>query len=125
MSSPRLDSCQGKALGILVLVFVAGAGSGIIGSHFFPSAPQVSAHGADDDAHDAALALQHLQEELGLNSEQEAQVKTVLDQCIMMEAELLSKIKVMKAEGRDRILMLLDNHQRQKFQAGLHQVSDQ
>ncbi len=123
MSSPRLDSIQGKALGILLLVFLAGAGSGILGSRAYQNTLQDQ---VDDPAgrwRDPVLALQHLQEELGLGSEQVTQVKTVLDDCIMMEAELLSKIKYMKVEGRDRILVLLDNQQRQKFLAVLHEVS--
>ena len=124
MSSPRLDSCQGKALGILLLIFLAGAGSGILGSRAFQNTPQADhSHGPTGGWHDPELALQHLQEELGLGSKQVTQVKTILDECIMMEAELLSKIKYMKAEGRDRILVLLDNQQRQKFQAVLHEVS--
>ena len=124
MSSPRLDSCQGKALGILLLVFLAGAGSGILGGRAYQNTPQVDqTHDPGGDWHDAELALEQLQEELSLGSEQVTQVKTVLDHCIMMEAELLSKIKYMKAEGRDRILVLLDNQQRQKFLAVLHEVS--
>ncbi len=124
MSSPRLDSCQGKALGILLLVFLAGTGSGIIGSYFYPSAPSPAATHDPIDIHDSALALEHLQDELDLDSEQVVQVKTILDECIMMEAEWLSKIKYMKAEGRDRILVLLDNQQRERFQSVLHEVSD-
>ena len=46
--------------------------------------------------HDPELALEHLQEELGLDSKQVTNVKTILDECIMMEAELLSNIKSMK-----------------------------
>jgi len=126
MSSPRLDSCQGKALGILLLVFLAGTGSGILGSRVYQITPQVDhAHDPTDGWHDPETALYQLQEELDLDSEQVTQVKTILDECIMMEAELLSKIKYMKAGGRDRILVLLDNQQRMKFQAVLHEVSNE
>lgn len=124
MSSPRLDSCQGKALGILMLVFLAGAGSGILVSRVYQNTPQVDlTHDPAGGWHDSELALEQLQEELGLDGEQVASVKTILDEHIMMEAELLSNIKYMKAEGLDRILVLLDNQQRQKFQAVLHEVS--
>ena len=124
MSSPRLDSCQGKALGILLLVFLAGAASGIFGGRAYQNTPQADhTHDPAGGWHDPELALEHLQEELGLDSKQVTNVKTILDECIMMEAELLSNIKSMKADGRDRILVLLDNQQRQKFQAVLHEVS--
>ena len=124
MSSPRLDSCQGKALGILLLVFLAGTGSGILGNLAYQDPPPADhTHGPTGGWHDSETALQQLQEELELDGGQVTQVKTVLDECIMMEAELLSKIKYMKAEGRDRILVLLDNQQRVKFQAVLHEVS--
>ena len=85
--------------------------------------PADHTHGPTGGWHDSETALQQLQEELELDGGQVTQVKTVLDECIMMEAELLSKIKYMKAEGRDRILVLLDNQQRVKFQAVLHEVS--
>ena len=90
----------------------------------YQNTPQADhTHDPAGNWHDPELALEHLQEELGLDSKQVTNVKTILDECIMMEAELLSNIKSMKADGRDRILVLLDNQQRQKFQAVLHEVS--
>ena len=126
MSSPRLDSCQGKALGILLLVFLVGAGSGILGSRAYQNTSAADhTHDPTGRWHDSETALQQLQEELGLDSGQVVQVRTILDEYIMMEAELLSQIKHMKTEGLNRILVLLNNQQRQKFQAVLHEVSDQ
>ena len=125
MTSPRLDSCQGKAVGILLLVFLAGTGSGILGNRVYQNTVQAEPiHDPSGDWHDSETALQQLQEELDLDGEQVTKVKTILDECIMMEAELLSKIKYIKADGRDRILVLLDNQQRVKFQDVLHEVSD-
>ena len=59
MADVRVDACRGKALTVLVLVFIGGAASGVIGSHVFQSVvtttPVVTTQGDLPAPHSDAL----------------------------------------------------------------------
>ena len=121
MADVPVDACRGKALTVLVLVFLGGAASGVIGSHFVDrvavAEPDPKTTVALRDP--KLVALEYLRDELVLDSSQVQQVREILDQCIMHEADLLMRIRVNQNSGRERILKLLNPEQRSKFQSDL------
>ena len=122
-----VDACRGKALTVLVLVFIGGAASGAIGSRVFNSAaPPTPVVETRDDLSETKLgALQHLREELVLDAAQVQQVREILDQCIMHEADLMMQIRVNQSSSRDRILRTLNEQQRYKFESELLGISSE
>jgi hypothetical protein len=61
-------------------------------------------------------AVEHLESELSLTQDQTQQVRGILDECIMQEADLMKQIEMIKTQGRERITQVLDEPQRSKFQ---------
>ena len=121
MADVPVDACRGKALTVLVAVFLGGAASGVIGSHVFERAAVSSpAATTPDDLSELKLgALQHLREELVLDAAQVQQVREILDQCIMHEADLFMRIRLNQNSARELILEILNPEQRSKFQSEL------
>ena len=127
MADVPMDACRGKALAVLVLVFVGGAASGVIGSHVFENVtaatPLVN---TPDDLWETRLgALQHLRQELVLDAAQVQHVREILDQCIMHEADLMVRIRVNQNSARERIMKVLNPEQRSKFQSELFAASSE
>ena len=116
MSDPRVESCRGKAFAILLLVFLGGAVSGAVGVKVYNRQMAVTEKGSHE-------AVEHLRVELGLNGSQVRRVQSILDECIMKEADHLTQIKGIKDDGRERILKLLNEQQRRKFQQVLHEAA--
>ena len=127
MSDIAVDACRGKALAVLVVVFVGGAASGVIGSHVFqsvtPATPVVKT--PDDLAETNLGAVEHLRQELVLDAAQVQHVRDILDQCIMHEADLMMRIRVNQHSARERIMKILNPEQRSRFQSELFEASAQ
>ncbi len=125
MSEPRVESYRGKAFLILLVVFFGGAGAGAVGTKIFQRNANVAGSAAArPHLHDASVTVERLREELDLDTGQVNQLHGILDHCIMKEADLLDQIKYAKEDGRRRILDILDEQQRGKFDAALLRVSD-
>jgi len=107
-----------KAAGLLALVFLVGVLTGVCAEEFYErNIENAEAASPPEPAPPRpSLAADHLREELNLDSEQTEQVEMILDQCIMHEADLLRQIQMVKIDGRQRILKVLDSQQRQKFE---------
>ncbi len=124
MSEPRVESYRGKAFLILLIVFLGGAVAGAVSTKIFaPKAGEST--GAAPHEHEASVAVDHLREELDLDAGQVDQLQGILDYCIMKEADLLSQIEFAKEDGRQRILKILNEQQRRKFDASLLKVSSE
>ena len=123
MSEPRVESYRGKAFLILLIVFLGGAVAGAVSTKIF--APKVVEIGVAPHEHEASVAVDHLREELDLDPDQVEQLQGILDYCIMKEADLLSRIELAKKDGRQRILKILNEQQRGKFDAALLEVSSE
>ncbi len=111
--SARLDSCRNKAGAILILVFVLGLTTGVL-------IPNLMNGGrAETDLHAKRVdsTLGDLIEHLGLQPDQIEQVRGVLDEIIMTEADLLTRIKWNQMEGRRRIMQFLEPDQQERFTA--------
>jgi hypothetical protein len=121
MSEARLVACREKALGILAVVFVAGLATGILGTRAYD---RHSARAAQDPLQQqSAVAMERLNRDLSLNDEQSRKVQAILDEYIMMEADLLSQVHTLQQQGRQEIMQVLEPEQRTKFETMLHEVS--
>ncbi len=111
--SARLDSCRNKAGAILILVFVLGLTTGVLVTNLLPVIPE------EPDLHADRVdsTLGDLIEHLSLQPDQIEQVRGVLDDIIMAEADLLSRIKWNQMEGRRRIMQFLEPDQQERFTA--------
>jgi hypothetical protein len=109
--SARLDACHGKAGAVLVLVFVLGLTSGVLGTYLTKPPP------TREDIHRARVnsTLNDLNTHLKLQPDQSEQVREVLDDMIMAEADLLSQVKWNQMEGRRRIMQYLHPDQQKEF----------
>lgn len=109
--SARLDSSHGKAGAILALVFVLGLTTGFLVLNF------AVGNGAETDLHITRVSstLEDLISHLDLQPDQTEQVCGVLDDIIMVEADLLNQVKLNQMEGRRRIMQFLEPAQQERF----------
>lgn len=116
MSDARLHARQGQAYALLIAIFLIGAGSGAVGMRAYEHYKHKP--GATNYVYgtDTAAAVERLEEEVGLRPQQIEQVKAILDESIMKEADLLNRIRVLQDQGRRRILGILTAEQRAKFE---------
>ncbi|MBI1358533.1 MAG: hypothetical protein GC160_29705 [Acidobacteria bacterium] len=119
----KLSACQGKATALLAGVFLAGVLSGGVGMRVWDRTQQADAV-IDPIRAESALALERLSNELALNPEQVQQVQIILDEYIMLEADLMSQMRARQQQGRAEILKVLDQQQRSKFEGMFQPVSD-
>ncbi len=103
-------SSVGKALGILALVFFSGFATGLLSSNLLP---YLSPRPSENLLIEATLA--ELSGQLGLNPSQLEQIRVILDDVIMEEAELLSELEWNQIEARQRISNYLTAEQNEIF----------
>ena len=131
MSDVRWTACQGKALGILSAVFVAGLASGMILMHVFEgdkiiaAVESVEQQAENEYLQQSKMAVEDLETRLGLDAEQTARVRAILDESIMSEADLLMQMRQVQQRGRQSILEILRPEQRAEFEAIFQPVSSQ
>jgi hypothetical protein len=117
MSTAHVEFYKGKICGVLFVVFLCGVAAGAVGLRVYqvvlPSAAETA--GALDPAGDPSAAVEHLRDELKLDDQQFSQVHGVLDECIMQEADMVSRIQALRSEGRERIEQILNEQQRERF----------
>src|SRR5450759_1969153 len=68
------------------------------------------------------VSLQRLTSELNLTPTQQAELETVLDDFVMYVQTLQAQIDDVRASGKARIMRVLDEQQKQKFEKMLGQV---
>lgn len=107
---PSLPQPAGKAVGVIALVFFTGLATGYLGSDLLESM-----RSEPDTAFRMESTLQDLAEQLDLNPSQMEQVREILDDVIMEEAELLSELRANQMEARKRIAQFLTPAQNREF----------
>lgn len=107
---PFAPTSATKAIGLLALVFFSGFATGFLGSTIF--GPDPVQHGTQFRI-DATL--DDLSTELSLNPSQVEQIREILDDVIMEEAELLSQLKWNQFDARQRIVQYLTPEQGKRF----------
>ncbi|MDA1316222.1 MAG: hypothetical protein O2968_23125 [Acidobacteria bacterium] len=117
MSTSHVEFYKGKICGVLFVVFLCGVAAGGVGLRVYqaavPSLPEDI--GGLNPASDPSAAVEHLRDELKLDDQQYSQVHSVLDECIMQEADMVSRIQALRSEGRERIEKILNDQQRERF----------
>jgi len=68
------------------------------------------------------VSLQHLTSELDLTPTQQAELETVLDDFVMYVQTLQAQMDDVRGSGKARIMRVLDERQKQKFEKMLGQV---
>lgn len=68
------------------------------------------------------LALERLTKELDLSPAQAKELETILDDFVMYVQTLQAQMDEVRADGKQRILRILNDAQRQKFEQMLEQV---
>jgi len=99
----------------LLLVFVCGAAAGVL----FMTLAGPRVHNPRAVAWEEArkqVTLERLRRELDLTPQQAAELEKVLDDFFAYYHALQSQMDEVRATGKDRILRLLDDRQRQKFE---------
>ena len=116
MTMARSESCTAKAWAILLVVFLGGVASGVLVQRAVDPKPTPAPGLATiDPSTEPTKAVEHLETELSLTEDQTQQVRGILDECIMQEADLMKQIEMIKTQGRERIAQVLDEPQRTKF----------
>lgn len=117
MSTSQVEFYKGKICGVLFVVFLCGVAAGGVALRVYqaavPSLPENT--GALNPASDPSAAVEHLRDELKLDDQQYSQVHSVLDEYIMQEADMVSRIQALRTEGRERIEKILNDQQRERF----------
>ena len=100
----------GKAAGVLAVVFFAGFATGLLSSSLVDAFAEERSTEFRIEA-----TLQDLAGELGLNPSQMEQIRAILDDVIMQEAELLGELKWNQLEAHQRITQYLTPEQSERF----------
>lgn len=109
MGSPTSASA-GKAISVIVLVFLSGVATGYLGFNLVESLSPDR-----DTEYRIETTLADLSTNLDLNPSQMEQIRVVLDDVIMEEAELLNELKWNQKEARERIMQYLTPEQNEQF----------
>lgn len=122
MSGARLVACREKALGILAVVFVAGLATGILGLRVYDRrlAPSAAQNPVQEQT---GVAVERLHRDLDLTAEQAEKLRVILDEHIMLEADLLAQMRALQQQGRTEIMAVLTPEQKAKFESRVMPVS--
>ena len=124
MSSVHVEFYKGKIFTVLFAVFLGGVAAGGIGMKVYHDhVLHDSMLGVDVGTEETYETVQHLAEELDLSEQQFSDIKAVLDECIMNEAEMMNQIQMLRTALRERITKILNSEQRDRFEVLLHQAS--
>jgi|YelNatPaOPRAMG01_1025707.scaffolds.fasta_scaffold10991_2 Spy/CpxP family protein refolding chaperone len=104
-----------RALAVLLLVFLSGA---VVGAMVSRSALLLHARANTPSWKEGGkeISLQRFKKELNLTPEQAQQVETVLDDFMSYYQTLQGQMDEVRANGKERILRILREDQRQKFE---------
>lgn len=109
-------STHGRAFGFIAAIFVIGVASGAVGMHVYELKRQTPPVITIDYQEDSQVALDEMAKQLELDDSQRERVQSILDECIMEEADLLMRVKQIQQSGRVRILEVLKPEQRAEFE---------
>jgi len=121
MPDPNRDSCKGKLAGMVSVIFLAGMAAGAVGMRLVdrhwlqPPNPAFSAS-------EKELAVQHFRRELSLDEQQARAIEAILDEFMMQQAELMTQFKSSRLSGHERIIQILNEEQRRRFQEVVNQL---
>lgn len=101
-----------KVIGAIALVFLSGFATGFLGERILDTLSPAPNQGTEFRIQ---ATLDELSSQLDLNPKQMEQIRVILDDAIMEEAELLSELKLNQLDARGRIAQYLTPEQNQRF----------
>ena len=124
MSDRRTCLTNPRVLLTISLIFLAGAVTGGLAMHY---GMHSMLHAQDPVWQEGGkqVSLQHLTSELDLTATQQVEMETVLDDFVMYVQMLQAQMDDVRANGKARIMRVLDERQKKKFEkmlVGLQQA---
>jgi hypothetical protein len=125
-----MDNSQGsvKAIALVALVFVLGAGLGSAGTYVVTSRVHAE-HAQAPPPHNQANTMSILTRDLDLNADQQKQIYSILGDTRARYAEIHKRddpeYERTRQEGRERIRQLLTSDQRPKFESILRRFDEE
>jgi hypothetical protein len=118
-----------RILLILLLVFLAGASAGMLamalGAHQWMHArAQAAGPVWRDTTGSKAASLARFQKELDLSPQQTQQLETILDDFFTYYHTLQAQLDDVRASGKQRIMRILNDKQKQKFEKLMVELQD-
>jgi hypothetical protein len=102
-------------IGLILLVFLCGSAAGALGTRYrYRQLVQKPAVAAWKEA-GREVTLQKFRKELNLSEEQAKEIELVLDDFMMYYQTLQAQMDEVRASGKERIMRVLDERQREKF----------
>src|SRR3979409_1236311 len=98
----------------LLFVFLSGAIAGAVSARLSMSTGKSSGPFWKEGGRE--ISLQRFKKELDLTPQQETEIETVLDDFVMYYQTLQAQMDDVRATGKNRILKLLREDQKQKFE---------
>ena len=111
-----------RVLGILALVFLAGAGAGAVTMRLGLAMRATTRPSLVFKYNGADLSLDRLTRELQLSPAQQSQMVTILDDFGKYYQDLQIQMEDVRANGKSRILMILNHEQKQRFEKMLSEM---
>lgn len=121
MPLPRQASWQNpRVLVTLLLVFLSGSLAGALAMRYgvhplVHRAPAWTEGGRE-------ISLQRFEKELSLNPDQSHDMERILDDFMMYYHSLQSQMDEVRADGKDRIMRILDDKQKKRFEEMLSEL---
>lgn len=114
MRDYRMTWQNPRILFVLLLVFVSGATAGALAARFGLRPPKTPASYWKEGGKE--ISLDRFRRELNLNPEQARQMEVVLNDFVTYYQTLQEQMNGVRADGKARILQILDEEQKQKFE---------
>lgn len=124
MTDHRITWQNPRILCILLLVFLCGATAGALAMRLgFTSSTRKLGPAWSDGAN--AISIDRFRRELSLSSDQSRQMETILNDFMMYYQQVRDQLDSVRADGKSKILEILNDEQKQKFLRMLNETKQQ
>jgi hypothetical protein len=104
-----------RVISTLLLVFLCGSAAGALGYKIANASAAASAPALAWKANGREVTVQRFKQELKLNDKQTAELELVLDDFMKYYQTKQAEMDEVRADGKERILAVLDDGQKEKF----------
>lgn len=112
-----------KVLSLLLLVFLTGSAAGALGFRLVNR--QAAKAGPSWKEGGREISLQRFRAGLDLTNDQASEVEVVLDDFMMYYQTLQAQMDEVRANGKERIMRILNEPQREKFKSMMSELQRQ
>lgn len=114
MAYSRMTWSHPRVLGILLLVFLSGVGTGALAMKLTARRAAIARSGIGSV--DKKAALEQFKKDLNLNPAQVEKVEIILDDFMKYVHDLQNQMDETRRYGREQIIRILNEDQRKKFE---------